>query len=98
MTPHANGPVWVAPFAEICGDVWLAERLADGVSVWFKAVCRAENEYVEVGRCSNLQDFVMLHVGTRGPTLIGDFCSITVTPPSTARRCVIVVSSASVRR
>ena len=68
-----SGPVWIADSAEIYGDV----RLADGVSVWFKSVCRAENEYIEVGPCSNLQDFVMVHVGSRGPTLIGAFCSIT---------------------
>jgi carbonic anhydrase/acetyltransferase-like protein (isoleucine patch superfamily) len=73
VTSQLNGPVWIASSAEIYGDV----RLADGVSVWFKTVCRAESQYVEVGRCSNLQDFVMLHVGTRGPTLIGAFCSIT---------------------
>jgi carbonic anhydrase/acetyltransferase-like protein (isoleucine patch superfamily) len=65
--------VWIAPSAQIYGDV----RLADGVSVWFNSVCRAENEYIEVGESSNLQDFVMVHVGTRGPTMIGAFCSIT---------------------
>jgi carbonic anhydrase/acetyltransferase-like protein (isoleucine patch superfamily) len=72
-SPLPAGPVWIAGSAEIYGDV----RLADGVSVWPKVVCRAESQYIAVGRCSNLQDFVMLHVGARGPTLIGDYCSIT---------------------
>jgi carbonic anhydrase/acetyltransferase-like protein (isoleucine patch superfamily) len=68
-----QGPAWIAPSAEIYGDI----RLADGVSVWPRVVCRAESQFVSVGRCSNVQDFVMLHVGARGPTVIGAYCSIT---------------------
>jgi carbonic anhydrase/acetyltransferase-like protein (isoleucine patch superfamily) len=32
---------------------------------------------VRIGRRSNLQDHVMVHVGYRHPTIIGDYCSIT---------------------
>ena len=48
-----KGPVWIAASAQIYGDV----RLADGVSVWFNSVCRAENEYIEVGRMQQSAGF-----------------------------------------
>jgi carbonic anhydrase/acetyltransferase-like protein (isoleucine patch superfamily) len=66
-------PAWIAPSAQHYGDV----RLAGGVSIWPNAVCRAESQYIEVGRCSNVQDFVMLHVGAGTPTRVGAYCSIT---------------------
>jgi carbonic anhydrase/acetyltransferase-like protein (isoleucine patch superfamily) len=65
--------VFVAPGVQIYGDVSLAE----GASVWPNAVIRAEVHDVKIGRYTNLQDFVMIHVGYDNPTLIGDFCSIT---------------------
>jgi carbonic anhydrase/acetyltransferase-like protein (isoleucine patch superfamily) len=40
-------------------------------------VIRAECQQVRIGRHTNLQDFVMIHVGYDHPTTIGDFCSIT---------------------
>jgi carbonic anhydrase/acetyltransferase-like protein (isoleucine patch superfamily) len=48
-----------------------------GSSVWPNAVVRAECQHVQIGRVTNLQDFVMIHVGYDHPTIIGDFCSIT---------------------
>ena len=33
--------------------------------------------HISIGRYTNIQDFVMLHIGVRSPTLIGDYCSIT---------------------
>jgi carbonic anhydrase/acetyltransferase-like protein (isoleucine patch superfamily) len=68
---HAS--VWVAPSAELYGRITLGE----GSSVWPHVVIRAECQEVRVGRYTNLQDFVMLHVDPDDPTRIGDFCSIT---------------------
>ena len=65
--------VWVARSAELYGRITIGE----GSSVWPQAVIRAECEEVRVGRFTNLQDFVMIHVGYDDPTVIGDFCSIT---------------------
>jgi carbonic anhydrase/acetyltransferase-like protein (isoleucine patch superfamily) len=65
--------VFVAPGVQIYGDVSLAE----GASIWPNAVIRAEVHDVTVGRFTNLQDFVMVHVGYDDATRIGDFCSIT---------------------
>jgi carbonic anhydrase/acetyltransferase-like protein (isoleucine patch superfamily) len=65
--------VWIAPGVQIYGAVHVAE----GVSIWPHAVIRAEAQEVRIGRMSNLQDFVMVHVGYEAPTRIGAFCSIT---------------------
>lgn len=65
--------VCVARSAAIYGDVVVGA----GSSVWPNAVVRAECQRVRIGRLSNLQDFVMIHVGYDHPTTIGDFCSIT---------------------
>jgi len=65
--------VFIAPGAQIYGDVSIAERC----SVWPNAIVRAEAQHVEVGRVSNLQDLSMIHIGYEHPTRIGAFCSIT---------------------
>jgi len=65
--------VWVAPSAELYGRITIGE----GSSVWPQVVIRAECQEVRIGRHTNLQDFVMIHVGYDDPTRIGDFCSIT---------------------
>jgi carbonic anhydrase/acetyltransferase-like protein (isoleucine patch superfamily) len=65
--------VWVAPSAELYGKL----EIGEGSSVWPHCVVRAECQHVRIGRHTNLQDFVMIHVGYGDPTMIGDFCSIT---------------------
>ncbi len=64
---------WIAPSAEIYGRVTIG---ADS-SLWPKCVIRAESNSVTIGSHTNVQDFVMIHVGYDDATRIGDFCSIT---------------------
>ena len=64
---------WVHPTAQIYGKV----RLGAEASVWPNAVIRSEMHEVVIGRGSNVQDFVMIHVGYDHPTIIGEMCSIT---------------------
>ena len=66
-------PGFLHPTALIHGKV----RIGRGVSVWPYAVFRAEMFEIVVGEDSNIQDFVMIHVGLRTPTVIGRECSIT---------------------
>ena len=65
--------VWIAPSAQIFGRVTIARD----ASVWHNVVMRAECGEISIGRMTNIQDFVMIHVGYDDPTRIGDFCSIT---------------------
>jgi carbonic anhydrase/acetyltransferase-like protein (isoleucine patch superfamily) len=65
--------VWVAPGAQLYGRI----HIGPGSSIWPHCVIRSECHEVRIGRTTNLQDFVMIHVGYDEPTRIGDFCSIT---------------------
>jgi len=65
--------VFVSDSARLDGRITIAE----GASVWHNVVMRAECCEIRVGRMTNVQDFVMVHVGYEEPTVIGDFCSIT---------------------
>jgi carbonic anhydrase/acetyltransferase-like protein (isoleucine patch superfamily) len=79
--PHARfGPdvridpeAFVHPTAQVYGDV----ALAPGVSVWPNVVVRAESQQVRIGARTNIQDFVMIHVGVGTGTIVGEDCSIT---------------------
>ncbi len=46
-------------------------------SVWPHVVMRSETFEVVIGDRTNIQDFVMVHVGIATPTIVGDDCSIT---------------------
>lgn len=64
----ADGSAWVAPSADLIGDVVLGE----GASVWFGAVVRADNTTITIGRNSNIQDGAMLHSDPGVPLTIGE--------------------------
>lgn len=64
---------FVHPSALLYGEV----ALGTGVSIWPNAVVRAEAHIIEIGDYTNIQDFVMLHVGYGTPTKVGAYCSIT---------------------
>lgn len=59
---------YVADSAVVIGDV----LLAPGVSVWFNAVIRADNDRISIGCLSNIQDGAVLHVDIGSPIDIGD--------------------------
>ena len=59
---------WVAPTATLIGKV----RLLEDASVWYGAVLRGDNEWIEIGRGSNVQDNSVLHTDPDLPLTIGD--------------------------
>lgn len=68
-----HSSVWSAPGVQVYGNVHIG---ADS-SLWPNAVLRAECNQIRIGRMTNVQDFVMVHVGYAHPTHIGDFVSVT---------------------
>lgn len=68
----ARNSGYVAPSAMLIGKV----RLAEGASVWFGAVLRGDNEWIAVGRNSNVQDNAVLHTDMGYPLVIGKGCTI----------------------
>lgn len=67
------GAAYIDPSARVHGEV----EVGADASLWPYTVIRAESRHVRIGRCTNLQDHVMVHVGYHAPTIVGDFCSIT---------------------
>lgn len=61
------------PTALVHGKV----EIGESSSLWPYSVIRAEGFHVRIGRFTNLQDHVMVHVGYHKPTIVGDYCSIT---------------------
>jgi carbonic anhydrase/acetyltransferase-like protein (isoleucine patch superfamily) len=66
--PQIAPDAWVAPSADLIGDVHLAEL----ASVWFGAVIRADNTPIVVGARTNVQDGAMLHSDPGAPCTLGD--------------------------
>jgi carbonic anhydrase/acetyltransferase-like protein (isoleucine patch superfamily) len=58
---------WVAPDAHVIGRV----ALDDEVGIWFGAVLRGDNEIIEIGARSNVQEGAMLHTDPGFPMRIG---------------------------
>lgn len=66
--PTIHPSAFVAPGAVVRGDVQLAEN----VSVWYNAVVRGDTAPVRIGKDSNVQDCVVVHVDAGFPTVIGE--------------------------
>jgi carbonic anhydrase/acetyltransferase-like protein (isoleucine patch superfamily) len=68
----ADGRYWVADSASVIGRV----RLKSHASVWFNSVLRGDNEWIEIGERSQVQDNALLHTDPGFPLLIGANCVI----------------------
>lgn len=63
---------FVAPNATIIGSVILEED----ASVWFGAILRGDNEPINIGRGSNIQDACVLHTDPGAPLSVGANCTV----------------------
>jgi carbonic anhydrase/acetyltransferase-like protein (isoleucine patch superfamily) len=68
----ASGNYFIADTATVIGKV----RLHDSASVWFGAVLRGDNEWIEIGENSNVQDNATCHTDPGFPLLIGKNCTV----------------------
>lgn len=71
-SPDIDGSCFVAETADVLGDV----RVGKNSSVWYKAVLRGDDNYIQIGENSNIQDNTVIHVAENFPTLIGDNVTI----------------------
>jgi len=67
-----EGEYWVAETATLIGRV----RLKKDASVWFGSVLRGDNEWIELGERSQIQDNASLHTDPGYPLVIGTNCVI----------------------
>ena len=77
--PRVHPGAWVDPAALVIGDV----ELAEGVSIWPFTIVRGDQDnYIRVGRNTNVQDGSVLHVTPDHPCLVGEGVTI-------GHRCVV---------
>lgn len=60
---------YIAPSADIMGDV----ELAEDSSVWYQAVLRADHDRISIGKGTNIQDGCVLHTDAGYPVQIGEY-------------------------
>ena len=72
LAPEIADLCYVADNATLIGKI----RLKREASVWFGAVLRGDNEWIEVGERSNVQDNCTLHTDPGYPMVIGTGCTI----------------------
>ena len=72
VSPEIAPSAWIAPDANVIGRV----RLGAQVSVWFGATLRGDNELLDVGQGSNIQENCVLHTDMGYPLAIGANCTI----------------------
>ena len=79
--PKIAKSAWIAPSADIIGDV----EIGEDSSVWFGCVIRGDVHYIKIGKRTSIQDLSMIHVthfekekklGDGFPTIIGDDVTI----------------------
>jgi len=68
----AGEEYFAAPSADLIGSV----RLGRWASVWFNAVLRADNDLIELGEGTNVQDGSVLHTDAGVPLIVGPNCTI----------------------
>ena len=71
--PKVGDDVFIAPTATVIGDV----EVADEAVVMFGCTVRGDTNWIKIGKHSNLQDHVVIHVNEgREPTSIGERVSV----------------------
>jgi carbonic anhydrase/acetyltransferase-like protein (isoleucine patch superfamily) len=72
LSPTVPSNSWVAPSADLIGDV----RLGEEVGIWFGAVIRADNTPIVLGDRTNIQEGAMLHSDPGVPLTLGADCTV----------------------
>lgn len=82
--PDVADDAFVADDARVIGRV----RIGEEASVWFGAILRGDGEDIVIGRRTNLQDRVVVHVATDHlPTRVGD--EVTVGHGAVLHACTV---------
>ena len=67
-TPKIDDTVYIAEGARILGDVVLHEN----VNIWYNATLRADENQIEIGKSSNVQDSAVIHLSENSKVIIGE--------------------------
>jgi carbonic anhydrase/acetyltransferase-like protein (isoleucine patch superfamily) len=67
-TPQIHESVFIAPTAQIIGNVIIGEKS----SIWFQSVLRGDFDQITIGEKTNIQDLCMCHADKNIPLKIGN--------------------------
>lgn len=77
--PRVHPDAWVDPAAQVIGDV----EIDAGASIWPGTIVRGDQDnYIRIGRNTNVQDGSVLHVTPEHPCVVG--ANVTI-----GHRCVV---------
>lgn len=71
-SPQLAAGAWVAESAEVIGMV----ELQANASVWPQVVIRGDNDHIQIGEGSNVQDASVLHTDPGYPLIIGQHVTV----------------------
>jgi len=83
LRPRIGEGSWIAHNATIIGDV----RIGRDVSIWYNVVIRGDNEPIEIGDGTNIQDGSILHNDLGVPLTIGR--NVTIGHMAMLHGCII---------
>ncbi|MBU3671908.1 MAG: gamma carbonic anhydrase family protein [Sinobacteraceae bacterium] len=66
--PEIAANAYIAPSADVIGSVRLGARS----SLWFQVVLRGDNDWIDIGADSNIQDGSVIHTDVGVPTRLGE--------------------------
>ncbi len=66
------GDYWIAPSASVIGRV----RLGLNVGIWYGAVLRGDNDLIDIGEATNVQEHCVFHTDIDAPLTVGKSCTI----------------------
>ncbi len=72
IMPEIDESAWIAADADVIGDA----HISQGVSIWFHAVIRADQNSITIQENSNIQDGCILHTDPDDPLVIGKEVSV----------------------
>lgn len=72
IAPQIDATAWVAAEATLIGKIVVQAK----ASVWFGVVARGDNEEINIGPGSNVQENCVLHTDMGYPLVIGPNCTI----------------------
>jgi carbonic anhydrase/acetyltransferase-like protein (isoleucine patch superfamily) len=70
--PQLAAGAWVAESAEVIGMV----ELQANASVWPQVIIRGDNDHIQIGEGSNVQDASVLHTDPGYPLIIGNHVTV----------------------
>ena len=70
--PSIHNDAYIAPNATIIGKVTVKEK----ASIWYNVVLRGDDNRIEIGKYTNIQDNSVLHISHKYPTILGDYITV----------------------